>query len=996
MEARAHPNAPAEFPVTAPTPILPDQKVRLAIGGLGLPDDSMNRQLADLLTAELSRAQGLELVDRQSFDKVLRELELNLSGLVRAKDAVRVGKLLRAEWFLLGSTASSGASNAVIARIVDTQTGVMRDVGVFPFGDASPALAAKLAEFVRTCRRAGSDAKPGVFLAVGTFQDLSVNNRLGEFPAQMRAQLTKAYQGSGVAMLEREYVNALLQEVRLDLAGLTDTSASALPRMQSAFWLVDGAYQSYETSEYEVELALNIKRIFGRSTTNVVLRGKLGQPLLAKVKAEIDSALSARAASIVPTRLSEARAQMDTGKESFRPKTPGAEMVNLEWLLTGPFGVVADEPRRRDLEEAIRAFQTVLLLEPTNREAKVYLAAASLSLGKEDEGRRYCREILDEPSKDKWVLIAQETLTRSLYRASSEERGRWLQPAALQAANPSARPVGGESGGEAVGAAAQQNDRRQEVAEELLFATIAKFDAGHFYSGAIGMDDFAAAFGRDQAAAARRLVELYPKMKANAPNSVPYLLASLVTLQVDTNAPVVAEFEQALAGWAEHAEKVPKRMASIWDHIDAVTRWSAEHKLPVLAAKIMEAKARVQETAPGGNSILSNEDRMELAFGYKAAGRWKDALKVFESYGNMPLAMGGSGPWGRAWTVVLTSREAAECRKHLGLPSPIDPREFDIGKSLLCLHAIGYRNEVEFHLHQVGAIAATADGLWVGFGGKLMRMDAKLGTNFVSDLPVDNGTPITCACPTPSEIWLGTHGEGLIGCDLASHKCVQLTVKDGLLMDFIMSLQLIGDTLWIGYGGSYGAPSGGGLGKLDLRTRQSTSFAASLAEGQAAERKPPRVPVTGITAGAGGDVWFIAGNNLRRYRSRADVWEPPALFEHIDALAFQAEDVLVGLGPDIGSSTAFGLRVLAPKDGQWKRFPEMAGLPPGVNALKVDGGNVWVGGHSFVALVDPAQDKVLKFAYVPARTVEQIELGGGYLWAQCEKHLYRTPLSATR
>jgi hypothetical protein len=995
VEALAHPNAAVEPQVALPTAVLPSQKVRLAIGGLGLPDDSMNRQLADLVTAELSGAKGLELVDRQSFDKVLRELELDLSGMVRAKEAVRVGKLLRAEWFLLGSTASSGASNAVIARIVDAQTGVMRDAGVFPCDDASPALAAKLAEFVRACRRAGGDTKPRVFLAVGTFQDLSLNNRLGEFPAQMRAQLIKAYQGSGVTMLEREYVNALLQEVRLDLAGLTDTSASALPRMQSAFWLVDGVYQSYETSGYEVELALNIKRIFGRSTS-VLLRGKPGQPLLGKVKAEIDSALSARATSIVPTRLSEARAQMDAGKESFRPKAPGWNQVNIELLLPGPFGVVADEPRRRNLEEAIRAFQTVLLLEPTNREAKVYLAAASLSLGKEDEGRQYCREILDEPSKDKWVLIAQETLTRSLYRASSEERERWLQPAALQAANPSARPVGGESGGEAVGAAAQQNDRRQEVAEELLFATIAKFEAGHFYSGAIGMDDFAAAFGRDQAAAARRLVELYPKMKANAPNSVPYLLASLVSLQVDTNAPVIAEFEQALAGWAEHPETLPKRMGSFWDHVDVVSSWSTEHKLPRLAAKIMEAKARVQETAPGGKSILSNEDRMELAFGYKAAGRWQDALKAFESYTNLPVAMGGSGPWGRAWTVVLTSREAAECRKHLGLPSPIDPREFDIGKSLLCLHAIGYRNEVEFHLHQVGAIAATEDGLWVGFGGKLLRMDAKLGTNLVAALPIDNTTPITCVCLTPTEIWLGTHGEGLIGYDLASHKCVKLTVKDGLLMDFIMSLQLIGDALWIGYGGSYGAPSGGGLGKLDLRTHQSTSFAASLAEGQAAERKPPRVSVTGITAGAGGDVWFIAGNNLRRYRSLADVWEPPALFEHIDALAFQTEDVLVGLGPDIGSSTAFGLRVLAPKDGQWKSFPEVAGLPPGVNALKADGGNVWVGGHSFVALVDPAHNKVLKFAYVPARTVEQIELGCGCLWAQCEKHLYRVPLAATR
>ena len=64
-----------------------------------------------------------------------------------------------------------------------------------------------------------------------------------------------------------------------------------------------------------------------------------------------------------------------------------------------------------------------------------------------------------------------------------------------------------------------------------------------------------------------------------------------------------------------------------------------------------------------------------------------------------------------------------------------------------------------------------------------------------------------------------------------------------------------------------------------------------------------------------------------------------------------------------------------------------------VSALKVCGGDVWVGGHSFVALVDPAQDKVLKFAYVPAQTVEQIELGCGFLWAQCEKHLYRAPLA---
>ena len=383
---------PAQPEVVPAVPIPLSHNVRLAIGWLGLPNQAQNLEVADLLTVELTGAKGLELVERKSLDRVLGELELNLAGLVRAKDAVRAGKLLKAEWFVLGSTAPAGAGNAVIARIVDAQTGVMRDVGVFPCDGLSPALATKLAQFVRACRQAGSEAKPRVFLAVGTFQDLSLNNRLGEFPQQLRTQLIEAYQGSGVTLLEREYVNALLQEVRLDLAGLIDSRAAALPRMQSGFWLVDGAYQSYETSGYEVELGLKIKRIFGRETT-VLLREKPGQPLVSKVKAEIDKALSAGVAIVAPTRYSEARAQMEAGKELFVPSDSGWGRVGPEtYLIHGSFGV-ADDRQRRNLEEAIRAFQTVLLFEPTNREAKLYLAAAMRSppLYRELEARPYYR-----------------------------------------------------------------------------------------------------------------------------------------------------------------------------------------------------------------------------------------------------------------------------------------------------------------------------------------------------------------------------------------------------------------------------------------------------------------------------------------------------------------------------------------------------------------------------------------------------------------------------
>ena len=995
--ARLHPGAPTQPTVLPEPPLDPSHRVRLAIGWLGLPDEARNGQVADLLTAELTGAKGLELVDRQSLGTVLRELELSLSGLVRAKDAVRVGKLLHAEWFLLGSTAPVGASNAVIARIVDARKGVMRDVGVFPYAGDSPGLAAKLADFVRRCRQPGNGSNPHVFLAVGTFQDLSVNSRQAALPAQLRTQLIEAYHGSGTTLLEREYVSALLQEVRLDLAGVTETSASSLPAMQSAFWLVDGYYQSYETSGFEVELGLNIRRIFGRQTI-VVLRDKAGETLVKKIKAEIDKALSSHAATLVPTRVSEAKAQMAAGKELFLSKSGMGESA---WLISGRqgYGDAQQAARsQRNLEEAVRAFETVLLLEPTNREAKLYLAAALRgSFGdREEQARQYYREILDEPINDKWVGVAQQALSSSLRWATADEKTKWLQPAAVQATNPSAEFFQRESRNAAMDAAIEggEGPKIQELAEVRLFETIASFDAGRFYQESIGMDEFAKTFGQDRAAAARRLVELYPKMKAQTPASAPYLLATIVAFQVETNAPVVAEFANALDEWAAHPEKVPNRIGTFWNHIDIVYRWGQEHKFSALSTRIVEAKQRANGAKPGGENVGDDEDKMQLAFTYKASHRWQDALKVFESYTNQPVAMGGSGPWGPAFSVILPSREAAECRKQLGLPVVQDPREFDLGKSVLCLHGSGGS---DLRLTKFGSFATAPDGLWIGIGGKLLQWDFNLKTNLVIALPVSSYTPITSICLTPTEIWIGTGGDGLVGYDLASHQCLHLTEKEGLLMGFISSLHLAGGTLWIGYG----QQSDGGLGKLDLRTHRATSFTPSLTAGQSNGTKPPRVPVVSLASGAADDVWYAAGFDVGRYRSRDDQWDIAPDLQRAATLASVPDKLFVGTGPygyfHSGQPTGLGLRTFSFKDEQWKTFPAITGLPSEhVTTLTVDGHNLWVGGKAYVALVDPVQAKILKFAYVRARSVDRIQVGGGCVWAQFDWHLYKAPLAATR
>jgi hypothetical protein len=176
-----------------PAPLPASQTIRLAIGALGLADDNQNRQLMDLVTAQMSSAPALELVERQSLDKVLAELQMSLCSLVRAKDAIVAGKLLRADWFLLGTGTSVAGTNSVVVRVVDARTGILRDAGVFVSGQAPTRLASNIAAFIRQCRKNASSGKQPVYLAIGTFQDLGINSRQAGFPSQLRGYLTAAF-----------------------------------------------------------------------------------------------------------------------------------------------------------------------------------------------------------------------------------------------------------------------------------------------------------------------------------------------------------------------------------------------------------------------------------------------------------------------------------------------------------------------------------------------------------------------------------------------------------------------------------------------------------------------------------------------------------------------------------------------------------------------------------------------------------------------------------
>lgn len=845
-------------------------------------------------------------------------------------------------------------------------------------------------------------------------------------------------------------MDILQQEMRLDLAGLAEERGTNAPvqKMQSAFWLVNGHYQSYETSDLEVELGLNIEQIFGHTTVfgkkPITLRGQPGEPIFKKIKEAIDGAMSKNVAVVAPTRFSEAGAQMEAGREL---------LSSVIGLMPSPtiFGWISPEGHNyvfndssgraaRNFEEAIRAFQTVLLLEPGNHQAKMYLAFClrEPSFGRVDEARNYYREIIEDDLKDQWSEPARQALVTSFEYASPQEKIRWLEAATEHgtnfAANEFFRREIEAARTEAV--RSSEGSKAQELAAARILDNITNswleiVRIGVATDGKARIDDFVKTFGTNQAAAAQRLGELYPKLKAQAPDLAPYLLALFVTVQVDTNAPVVVEFQQMVEQYSAHPDQVFKP-DKFWWHIWPAYEWSCDHKLYGTAAGLLEGKLRAATLYPNHVWGIKDDDKLGLAFAYLGQQQWEKALKIFKTYSNQPVQMGNNGPWGQMFSIVLTSKMTAGCRQKLGLTAVHNPLEFDMGQPLLCLCS-------------PSSFIADSDGLWIGIGGQLLHLDFDLKTNLVVNLP-DPFAPVTALCISPSTIWIGTAGAGLIEFDKATRKVRQLTEKDGLMMNFISSLNLKDDTLWIGYGHE----SGGGLGQLDLRSQKIRSFMPSLNadSSSGAGEAPPRDGIGNIVTGTDGDLWMHVGGGVRQFHVTRNSWGSLPSKGWVTSFSTDSERLVEGVSIEqieiqvetksvqaavtnritktklvvsqegmfrleanfetngnhqriSGTSTGKirpkgGLAIQSFRDNRWQSLVDAEGLPNPPTTMTLNGNDLWVGGEGFIALVDLTECKIRKFCYIQAAGVDRIQIGGGYVWAQFDWHLYRALLSNVR
>ncbi len=83
----------------------------------------LSKGIADMTATDLASSPHAVIVERERLEKVLKELELGLSGLADPESAPELGKLLSAELLVYGSFIISGNALRLDAKAVRAQTG---------------------------------------------------------------------------------------------------------------------------------------------------------------------------------------------------------------------------------------------------------------------------------------------------------------------------------------------------------------------------------------------------------------------------------------------------------------------------------------------------------------------------------------------------------------------------------------------------------------------------------------------------------------------------------------------------------------------------------------------------------------------------------------------------------------------------------------------------------------------------------------------------------
>jgi TolB-like protein len=133
----------------------------------GSPD--LGKQIGEALTATLTGDDGFTLVDRSSMAKTLQENQLNLTGLVNADQATKIGKLVGAKILVTGKVFPLDKQLFFTAKLIGTETSLVE--GVLVKGDRDGSLGDLLMQLSDKVAKRLRDAGPRLIARDDALQD---------------------------------------------------------------------------------------------------------------------------------------------------------------------------------------------------------------------------------------------------------------------------------------------------------------------------------------------------------------------------------------------------------------------------------------------------------------------------------------------------------------------------------------------------------------------------------------------------------------------------------------------------------------------------------------------------------------------------------------------------------------------------------------------------------------------------------------------------------
>ncbi len=89
----------------------------------GFSDSAYGTYAADKMSAAISAAGKLKLVDRDNLGSLMKEKELSMSGIIEQDEAARIGTLLSIDSILIGRIYRTDDGTDIMVKLVDSKSG---------------------------------------------------------------------------------------------------------------------------------------------------------------------------------------------------------------------------------------------------------------------------------------------------------------------------------------------------------------------------------------------------------------------------------------------------------------------------------------------------------------------------------------------------------------------------------------------------------------------------------------------------------------------------------------------------------------------------------------------------------------------------------------------------------------------------------------------------------------------------------------------------------